>query len=96
MPNERPYNAVIGMPELFTQARRDGMWLYSAYQNLWFTPDELELEQAKGGFRWGPINWQLRLPEQYIEYATRKLNEAQRFLVDASRRVAEWRAAQKP
>jgi hypothetical protein len=53
---------------LIGEARATGMWLYSQSLAgiLWFSPDELAAENAKGKFCWGPINWQLRHPQEYL------------------------------
>ncbi len=47
---------------LIQQARNEGSWLHCTYQDLWFTPDELERNNQVGKFLWGPVNWTLRDP----------------------------------
>jgi hypothetical protein len=53
---------------MFIEAKRLNMWFYS--QNLtgthWFSPDELDQEQAKGNYLWGKVNWTLKHPETYL------------------------------
>lgn len=57
---------------LIEQARNEGKWLWCAYQDLWFSPDQLSAENANGKFVWGVVNWKLRDPkEQLIEAETR-------------------------
>lgn len=66
------------MTELFERAKRDGLWFYLAYQGLWFSPAELAREQANGRFRWGPVNWRLRDPQEHVAQLrdeAKKLNE---------------------
>ncbi len=45
---------------LFARARAEGLYFHGHYQNMWFSPDELEALQAQGEFRWGAVNWELR------------------------------------
>lgn len=56
----------IGMAPLFQKARAHGLWFYCAYQQLWFSPDNLEREQKNGRFRWGAVNWELRDPREQV------------------------------
>ena len=51
---------------MFEEARLNGLWFFSSYQRLWFSPDELEEANQKGRFRWGPVNWVLRNPRERI------------------------------
>jgi len=66
------------MNELFAEARAKGLWFFTGYQHLWFSPDELATEQANGRFRWGPENWKLRDPAEHLAELDRKMVEAQR------------------
>lgn len=65
-----------GPRQLIAEARRQGLWLHCAYQNLWFSPDQLEAENKNGKFRWGAVNWRLRDPMEHIEQAERRALEA--------------------
>ncbi len=69
-----PWNNSLG--EMFTRARREGLWFHCGYQDLWFSPDELEKAQASGRFRWGAVNWELRDPKEQVEYLKRKAQSA--------------------
>jgi hypothetical protein len=81
----------ISMKPLFDQARREGKWLYTSYQQLWFSPDQLEAEQRAGRFRWGACNWELRDPMDQVVAAKRTLDAAQaaynRILLDVTSMV---------
>lgn len=66
------------MEELIRQARAEGKWLWCHYQDIWFTPDKLEAEQAAGRFRWGPVNWKLRDPKERLREAEARRDSAQR------------------
>lgn len=64
-------------PDLFEKARKDGLWFHCSYQDLWFTPDQLEAEQKAGRFRWGRVNWTLRDPHERLEQAHHRRDAAQ-------------------
>lgn len=55
------------LQSLIRQAREERKWLHCSYQDLWFSPTELEREWANGRFRWGAVNWTLRDPKILIE-----------------------------
>lgn len=55
------------MAPLFKDAEERGLWFYTSYQALWFSPSELKAEHAKGSFRWGPDNWKLRDPMEMVK-----------------------------
>ena len=44
------------LERLIAKARKENKWLFCGYQQLWFTPDELEKENQKGNFLWGTAN----------------------------------------
>lgn len=73
------------LSDLIIEARDKKLWLRCAYQDLWFSPDELEAANAKGEFRWGAINFELVSP--YV-----KLASLRREVEDAKKRVAEFEA----
>lgn len=51
---------------MFEQAEREGLWFYSPYQQLWFSPRQLRAHHEAGKFRWGAVNWKLRDPRERI------------------------------
>jgi hypothetical protein len=53
------------MLQKINHARERGLWLYCNYQNLWFSPDELECHVNNGRFVWGD-SWIPRNPEEYL------------------------------
>lgn len=81
------------LDEMFRTARADGLWFYhnGISGPLWFSPDELQAEQAKGRFVWGAINWTLRDPYDGVALLDKKafaaLDEKQRMLD----RIERWR-----
>lgn len=48
------------MDELIDRAEREGKWLRTHYQDIWFKPSELRKERAAGRFLWGAPTWTLR------------------------------------
>lgn len=78
------------MEPMFAEAKKRRLWFYSAYQNLWWSPDELRTEQEAGRFRWGPANFKLRAPAEYIAERQRAVDEETRRLEEAWRRIADW------
>lgn len=75
-----------GLAPLFVEARTKGLWFWCRYQDLWFSPDQLEAEHASGKFVWGAVNWQLRDPME-------RLREAERRAASANAEVARIRTA---
>jgi hypothetical protein len=59
----------IGITPLFERARKENLCFHCNYQDLWFTPDELQDLQSDGQFRWGAVNWTLlKLPANKTTY----------------------------
>jgi hypothetical protein len=56
---------------LFIKADKEGLWFHSAYQDMWFTPNELREQQANGRYLWGAVNWELRSPQVKIDELNR-------------------------
>lgn len=73
---------------LIESARSRGMWLWCSYQDLWFSPDELEAKNSQGRFLWGPINWILRDPREHIQQLEHKIERAEDNLTTLRQRVA--------
>lgn len=60
-------NEIInGMQPLYEKAEKEGLWFWSRYQDLWFSPSELKEAQGQGRFLWGYVNWELRDPKEKI------------------------------
>lgn len=72
---------------LINHARTQGLWLWCFYQDLWFSPDELEVENDKGKFLWGAVNWRLRDPKERIQQLEQKIEQAEDELTTFKRRV---------
>jgi len=78
------------LAELFAEAERDGKWFHCTYQDLWFSPRELRKAQSEGRFRWGPVNWTLRDPQEYVaQHERAALRAAQDYLAARHRVKAE-------
>jgi hypothetical protein len=65
------------MAPLFEEAERTGKWFWCNYQSLWFSPRQLREEHARKAFRWGPVNWELRDPQEHLAEAKRRVEQAQ-------------------
>jgi hypothetical protein len=80
---------------LFEQARREKLWFFHGGLSgpLWFTPDELQAEQAKGNFVWGAPNWKLRSPFELLDQLERTRDEA---IAAVTTHMAEMRKGLKP
>ncbi len=80
MTTPTPDNPEIMGPlnELIAQARREGKWLWTSYQDIWFSPDKLEAENKRGSFRWGVVNWKLRDPQERLNEAADRAASALR------------------
>lgn len=51
---------------MFIEARNKKLWFRSTYQDIWFSPDELENEQKNNKFVWGVAHWRLVDPNVLI------------------------------
>jgi len=70
--------AVESLKPLIEKARRAGKWLHCAYQDLWFSPEQLEQHNAAGRFRWGAVNWSLRDPQERLKEMQRSIDKTQK------------------
>lgn len=61
---------------LTEKARSEKKWLWCSYQDIWFSPDQLDAENAAGRYRWGAINWKLRDPAERVAEAKRRVDAA--------------------
>ncbi len=74
---------------LLEEARQKGLWFYSPYQGLWFSPDELESLQKEGRFRWGPDNWELRDPRENLAHLRTKAAIANNEAMEFAKKIGE-------
>jgi hypothetical protein len=90
-PPRRPQDALGAAPlpmmgelnALIDKAEGEGKWLWCHYQDLWFSPGQLREQNRNGKFRWGPVNWKLRDPQERIDAA----DKAARAATDYAERV---------
>jgi len=75
-------------PELIEKARREGKWIRSPYQNIWFSPDELEVRQTNGEFRWGERNFELRDPQEMLEALAKTIKRAEKEYIEFKQRMS--------
>ena len=63
---------------LIREAERAGKWLHCQYQNLWFSPKELRIQNSEGHFIWGAVNWTLRDPMEEYSRLCQEIHDSQR------------------
>lgn len=80
------------MAPLFKRAELEGLWFYSAYLATWFTPEELKESHAQRRFLWGPCNWELRDPRDYVLAARVEADAAGDRARGVEQRYQSWRA----
>lgn len=83
------------MAPLFAQAEASGTWFFCAYQQLVFSPQELRDANAAGRFRWGPLNWELRRPEEEHERLHGEVQKAVKELEVFEQRMEKDRNARQ-
>lgn len=76
---ERAERASIieSMQPMIELARRDRLLLFSKYQDIMFTPDELDAAHREGRFVWGPVNWYTMTVDEVVERSARDLARKQ-------------------
>lgn len=65
------------MVDMFKEAEEKKLWFFSQYQQIWLSPDELRKYQENRRFRWGPVNWQLRDPQEYLDQLDKEIKHLQ-------------------
>lgn len=75
------------MEPLIERAKKEGKWLWCRYQDLWFSPGELEKNMAEGRFRWGPVNWELRDPLEKIRNIENEIEGKKQTLEELKQRM---------
>ncbi len=59
--------SIIGsLQPMLLEAREKNMMIRCHYDNLMFTPDELERQLNSGSFCWGRVNWELVEMKDYV------------------------------
>jgi len=84
----RAKDAIINeLQPLFEKAEAGGLWFFIPYQQMWFSPRELQQAQANGRFLWGVVNWQLRNPKEREAELERDIEAANRALENFRERM---------
>jgi hypothetical protein len=65
---------------LWFKAVAEGLWFHSQYQDLWWSPEDIAKDWAKGAFRWSYVNWELRDPKERLAELTSRRDAAQKAL----------------
>ena len=61
---------------MFDRAEKEGLWFHASYQDLWFSPRQLQEMHAHGSFLWGSVNWELQKPSDRLANAERAVELA--------------------
>jgi hypothetical protein len=67
MPAKQKQAVIAQMEPMFKEAEEKGLWFYTDYQGLWFSPSQLRNSMDKESFCWPPANWRLRNPLEFIQ-----------------------------
>lgn len=81
------------LQQLIDEARRDRKWLRLTYQDLHFTPDDLEKANANGQFRWGVENFELVAPRDVVDRSQQQINRMIEEHNKLLRKLAAWDVA---
>ena len=76
-----------GLKPMFEEAEAKGLWFHSPYQDMWFSPRELEEWQNKGKFVWGAVNWELRSPQERVDRLEEKILETRNQINEFAKRI---------
>jgi hypothetical protein len=74
---ERRAQILEDFDPLFERSEREGLWFWTRYQDLWFSPDTLRAYHQRGSFIWEVADWSLRDPKEHIEELSRKVAQAE-------------------
>lgn len=77
------------LQEMFRKARERKLWFHSLYQDVWFSPDELDQMHEQGRFLWGPVNWKLRSPSEKLDELEREAERLLQRIKDFQKRMQE-------
>lgn len=77
------------LSELIESARQQDLWLHCNYQDLWFSPDELEEQNIKGKFLWSVENWTLQDPHVKLERLMENIQDAKKTYNDFRARMGD-------
>jgi hypothetical protein len=72
---------------LIAEAESKGLWISSRYQELWFSPDELRRNNARGAFLWSRDNWKIADPTIHLETLRQRASQASRDVEDFAWRL---------
>lgn len=75
------------LQELIQKAKTENKWLHCSYQDLWFSPSELEQQNRNGKFNWSPENFSIEDPQNQINNLIQKIKQAEKELSDFRTRL---------
>lgn len=82
-------NEIIeSLKPLFEEAIEKGLWFYCIYQDVWFSPGELQEQHKRNKFVWGAPNWILKRPQELVQQYERQIDHCNRMIQQTHDRVA--------
>lgn len=71
---------LFALNKLIDRAEAEGKWLHTSPRSklpaMWVSPADLRRENAAGRLIWGPSNWVLRDPAEYVAEAQADVDRA--------------------
>src|SRR5690349_4961814 len=86
-PDSWPQSDRDELDRLFEEARAKSLWFHAHHLRLWLSPDELQAKQEGGHLLYGPINWELRRPEDRLKQLLLNVHLASREVLEFSARM---------
>lgn len=80
-------NILRDLQPMFLEARQKGLWFKSTYQNLWFSPDELQHSHNSNKFVWGKANWTLADPFELVNRKEIEITNLQISLSELKKKI---------
>lgn len=78
---------LASLEPMFKEAEDRKLWFHSSYQDIWLSPKELREQHAQGRLIWGPVNWRLRDPQEYLKQLHGKIVATEREIANFKERM---------
>lgn len=73
---------------MIAEAKRRDCMLHCGYQDMWFTPEQLKAEHAKGSFRWGSCNFEFVSMRDYLAELAKEANHHEQAAINLRSQIA--------
>lgn len=84
---EAPHVTVLRA--MIREARAKGLWIFSGYQAIWWSPNQFETVINNGHFRWSPENFRLRDPRERVKQLEESVVSANKELDALLKQIIE-------